>query len=90
MITFYRNTGCRDCARIAEKLREMSLAHDVVEAGTDAPDRKGREERQQLPCLKDDDKVIEGHGRIAEYIEQLEQFKGEWDKFQSDACYCDE
>jgi hypothetical protein len=43
-----------------------------------------------LPAVVDDGRVIQGLEDIEEYIDEFSQYLDEWQKFQSDACYCDE
>jgi hypothetical protein len=38
----------------------------------------------------DEKKVVQGSDPIADRLEEIEKFKELWDKFQSDACSCDE
>ena len=47
-------------------------------------------EGKRAPVLIDGQKIIQGSRNIAGYLEKLEGFKVLWEKFQSDACYCDE
>jgi hypothetical protein len=43
------------------------------------------------PVLIDGDRrVIEGDEPILKHLEELEAVKALWDKYQTDACYCDE
>jgi hypothetical protein len=44
----------------------------------------------RIPLLVTRAQYIEGEKNILEYLEDLRKFKAEWDKFQSDSCYCDE
>jgi hypothetical protein len=39
--------------------------------------------------LVDDGRVIQGAGAIFVYLEELEELKRVWLKYQSDVCYCD-
>jgi hypothetical protein len=36
----------------------------------------------------DDDRLIRGRENIESYLEELAAYLEEWQKFQSDACYC--
>jgi hypothetical protein len=40
--------------------------------------------------LRDGDEVFEGSKAVADHLEEMKEFKRQWYKFQSDACYCDE
>jgi glutaredoxin len=86
MITFYRRQSCRGCAAVQETLEELSLAHRVVLVGEDAKPPEGT----KPPVLVDDEEVIQGRDNILAHLEELKDFKAQWDKFQTDACYCDE
>ena len=80
MITFFRTESCKGCREIQEAMQRISLAHKAVMVS------KG----QKAPVLEDNGERIEGHDKIIAHLRKLEEFKKEWDKFQSDACYCDE
>jgi len=38
----------------------------------------------------DEEKVVQGSDPIVARLEEIEKFKELWDKFQNDACSCDE
>jgi hypothetical protein len=42
-----------------------------------------------LPGLRDDDRIVCGKEDVLNYLEDLGGFLEEWQKFQSDSCYCD-
>ena len=90
MITFYRTKDCPGCSAIQDALREMVLAHDVVlvEKGTDRWLRLP--EGTRPPVLVDDKETAQGSENIIRHLEKLKKLKALWEKFQSDACYCDE
>jgi len=44
----------------------------------------------KLPALVDEEKVVQGSDPIVARLEEIEKFKELWDKFQNDACSCDE
>ncbi|MFW6152352.1 MAG: glutathione S-transferase N-terminal domain-containing protein [Verrucomicrobiota bacterium] len=90
MITFYRNKNCNDCAVIEERLQELSLAHKTVTVVGQENDAQAEQRGGTMPKLDDNGKVVTGHNPIAEHIGKLQSFKEQWEKFQSDACYCDE
>jgi len=88
MMTFYRNVGCPACESLEQMLKELCIAHKVV-----VVDESGKDKipaGKKTPVLVDGQKVIQGNRNIAKYLEKLEGFKALWEKFQSDACYCDE
>jgi hypothetical protein len=45
---------------------------------------------KRLPAMDDEGKLYQGIDAIMKHLEELEAFKEQWYKFQSDACYCDE
>ncbi len=42
------------------------------------------------PVVWDDQRTYVGKNAILGFLEEMAQFKQEWDKFQSDTCYCDD
>jgi hypothetical protein len=90
MIKFYRTRKCSGCATIQDTLEELCIVHEtlVLESPEDLPPdlvNKGGP-----PILIDDRQIIAGSKNIIAHLEELEQFKELWYKYQSDACYCDE
>jgi hypothetical protein len=67
---------------ILEEVESMAVAHDVVYA-----DETG--ESVHTPTVRDGDETVTGKDNIMDYFEDLKDFLAEWQKFQSDACYCD-
>lgn len=90
MIQFFRRHDCPGCRDIEDALKELFIAHEVtvIKAQSDLPTSVSADTK--LPFLKDEDKLIQGHKNIVNYLSELEEFKKQWYKFQSDACYCDE
>lgn len=90
MITFYCTTDCPRCDALREALRDLAIAHRVVEVRSpgDLPDEAG--EASELPVLIDENGVFAGAAAVADHVEELESLRDEWYKFQSDACYCSE
>ena len=83
MITLYFPNH-RHSDAIREKIAEMCLAVHI----TTRPFQEVG--NPQLPVLKDDATIIQGEKAILDYLEELADFKAEWEKFQSDSCYCGE
>ena len=81
--------NCWTCSRIRESLGELAMAHEVV-----VVPREGQADRlpqgTQPPVLVDDGRVIQGSGNIFAYIDELQELKRVWLKYQSDVCYMDE
>jgi hypothetical protein len=68
----------------------MCLAHKVELIHNKYDKTSKLPEGTTLPVLMDDDELFEGTEAIEHHLEELEEFKALWDKFQSDACYCNE
>ena len=87
-MTLYITANCDTCTRVRESLDELALAHETVVV---PPEGKSARlpEGTQPPVLVDDDRVIEGAGDIFAYMEELEELKRVWLKYQSDVCYAD-
>ena len=90
MITFFRNDNCQQCDAVEETLRDMSLAHKVVRPGATGSPTDQVPHGIAAPAVVDGEERFEGIPAIRRHLEALRQFKAEWDKFQSDACYCDD
>ncbi|OHB80447.1 MAG: hypothetical protein A2Z25_08855 [Planctomycetes bacterium RBG_16_55_9] len=90
MIKFYRTRQCSGCAAIQDALEELCMAHEtvVLESPNDLPPELA--DAGCPPILVDGRDVIQGSKEIIAHLEELEQFKELWYKFQSDACYCNE
>ena len=85
----YRHQECDGCQAIEDVLRDMVTSCTVVTA----EEKSGRDDvpaEADAPVLVDEDKVIEGEKSILEYLDELKEFRRQWYKYQSDACYCDE
>ncbi|MFW6456738.1 MAG: glutathione S-transferase N-terminal domain-containing protein [Planctomycetota bacterium] len=89
MLTLYRKKDCPRCSRIQETLEDLSVSHRVttVTEPADIPDRLAA---KRLPLLVHDDKIFEGASSVSNHLQEIEEFKRKWYKFQSDACYCDD
>ncbi|MBD3425879.1 MAG: hypothetical protein GF409_01455 [Candidatus Omnitrophica bacterium] len=90
MIYFYRTRDCKWCQAVQDALEEMVLAHKVItlEKGEKLPE--SLPEGSKPPVLVDEKQVVKGSDNIRKHLEKLEKFKALWEKFQTDACYCDE
>jgi len=89
MITLYRTPDCPRCAGIQDTLEDLAIAQKVIEVDSvdEVPEKL---EHGRLPVLRDGDEVFEGSKAVADHLEEMKEFKRQWYKFQSDACYCDE
>ena len=90
MITFVRTPGCRQCNEVSETLRELAVSHRVVPVNPSSGTASGLPENTSPPVLMDNGSVVQGHDAIRQHLEGLEDFVATWQKFQTDACYCDD
>lgn len=90
MIVFYGTTGCRECDAIEEALQTLCLAHERVLVAPHGGKTQRLPRGIAPPALVDGKEIIEGHGAVLVHLEKLAEIKGLWDKYQSDACYCDD
>ncbi len=74
--------------RIREKLEELVLAHRWEAIAAADQVKLPLPPGARLPALVDGDTVVCGEENILAYLEELARFKAEWDRFQSDSCYC--
>lgn len=89
MIELYRPPECPTCAEIEAALKEMVIAHKVIVIEPGRPAAQPAP-AVPLPALKENERVISGQAAITAYLKELEAFVAGWQRFQSDACYCDE
>ncbi|MBK6915155.1 MAG: glutaredoxin family protein [Ignavibacteriales bacterium] len=88
MITLYRKTDCALCDEIAEALKEIVIAHVVVDVEK-LNDRTNKNIPKIIPCIEDEGKIISGGENLFAYVKELTNLMKEWGKFQSDSCYID-
>lgn len=88
MIRLYRLENCQPCAEIEEKLREMVIAHQIEVVADLAEAQSSQPKIETLPCLLDDGKLYQGEEAVLTQVAALEKIKTQWDRFQSDSCYC--
>lgn len=84
MITLYLEKNDDKSSRVRELFDELAVARREVYDKSPLP------ENATLPVVVDDGRRIEGLSAIEEYVDELSRYLGEWQKFQSDACYCNE
>ncbi len=90
MIYLFKKSNCVESQNIQNTLKELVLSHEVINIDQN-PDRlNGIPQDANFPVLQDGKKIIQGKNDILNYLEELEKIKAEWDKFQSDSCYCDD
>lgn len=90
MLIFYRTEDCPGCKGIQSTIEAMRLAYKVVIVENGPISAPGIPSGMTPPVLVDEKETIQGRKNILAHLEELEEFKGQWYKFQSDACYCDE
>lgn len=90
MIAFFRTRDCPGYRAIQETLEQLSLAHKVVIVSGESKSSGTLPPNTRPPVLVDDGQVIQGIQAIIAHLEELEDSKARWEKFQSDACYCDD
>jgi len=85
MIVLYREKGSAPGAALELALKDLVVAHKVVEASAGAlPAGIPR-----LPAIVDSDRLVYGEA-LPSYLAELERELTEWRKYQVDACYVDE
>jgi hypothetical protein len=78
VITLHLKKNDGESSRVRELFDELAIARrEVYDASS-------------LPAVVDDGRTIEGLKAIENYVDELSSYLGEWQKFQSDACYCNE
>jgi glutathione S-transferase len=87
-MTLYMTAGCDTCTRVRESLDELALAYETVVVPAEGQSDR-LPEGTQPPALVDDGRVIQGAADVFAYLEELEELKRVWLKYQSDVCYCD-
>lgn len=91
MIKFYTTKeclNCRECQDICEALSEMSLAHEVVLVSDKLPKQIEDHPISSLPAIIEGRKTAAGLPAVKQHIKEIRKFKADWDRFQSDSCYC--
>ena len=106
MITLYRVADCGICDEVQETLRELVVAHEVVEVtrelaqasvgngatGAPTPPAAVAEHvaNGEMPVVMDGERVISGTVALRDYMAELAREMEQWRKFQTDACYIDD
>jgi glutaredoxin len=88
-MTFYRTKDCPGCRAVEETLNDLAMAVRCV-AVQDKSELPAELAGCKLPLLVDEGSIIQGSDKILDHLEQLADFKKQWYKYQSDACYCSE
>ncbi len=82
MITLYRHRRCGKCDLLQEGLEKLVLAHRIGYVDEDG--------MNSAAVLEDEGDLVEGESAIEAHIECLKAFRAQWQKYQTDACYCDD
>jgi glutaredoxin len=90
MMTFFRTEDCKGCGAIQEALRHLCMAHETVVVSSEAELPAEAAGHGGPPILVDEHEVIGGSRQIIDHLEELERYKSQWYKYQSDVCYCDD
>ena len=90
MMTFFRTEDCEGCGTIQEALEQLCIAHETVVVGSEAELPAEAAGQGGPPILVDEQEVIRGSREIINHLEELERYKAQWYKYQSDVCYCDD
>ncbi len=88
MLYLYHRKNSADADEIRERLEDMVAAHQVEAVGSPEELPKFIGSMEDLPAMKDGSRIVTGRKKILKHLEEFELLKLEWDKFQSDACYC--
>jgi hypothetical protein len=86
MLTLYCT---HDCDQLEDELDSLCLAHRTVHLPPDMAE-ESVPDGVTPPALIDDGQVFEGEDEIRHHVEELQEFRAQWDLYQSDACYCNE
>ena len=86
MIKVYLEKDSEESKDIIDSLKKLVVAHEV-----EYLENTGQKQGKMFdpPVIIDDDRVIQGKENILQYLEELAEFLNEWQRYQSDACYCD-
>lgn len=78
MIYIYRRPNDPQADQIEEELQRISLAYN-------------RELKNKVDVfLEEDGKTYKNVDEIYGFIREMEEYKAEWEKFQSDSCYIED
>ena len=86
MIELYRKQNCYFCDEIEDELKELVIAHNVINVDND----KDFPKEIPLHAIKDDGKTYSGYEEIKKYMKDLKKFVELWRKYQVDVCYIDD
>lgn len=88
MIKFFRTTRCDSCDRVQETLRELVVAHEVIDvAQADSAEFPAALAKADLPAIQDGDRLVVGTDALNSYLTELTHEVERWRLYQADACY---
>jgi glutaredoxin len=91
MITLYRVAHCDACDEVQETLRELVVAHQVVDVEQEQPGAVADAlANRDLPVIEDGEQLISGETALHDYLTELTHDLEQWRKYQTDACYIDD
>lgn len=91
MITLYRVAECDACDEVQETLRDLVVAHEVVDVEKEQPTELDNVlAEKNFPVIADGDQLVSGDAALHAYLKELAAELEEWRKFQVDACYIDD
>ena len=91
MITLYRADQCDACDEVQQALRELVVAHKVVDVENERPAAVAAIlADKELPVIADGDKIVSGEPALHDYLAELTNEMDQWRKYQTDACYIDD
>lgn len=91
MITLYRVEECKACDEVQATLRDLVVAHQVVDIQKSSTSANGDlPTAEAVPLIVDGNARISGQPALQEYLADLTKEMEQWRKFQVDACYIDD
>ena len=84
------NSNNRNKSTVLDKLIEMVVPHKVIDISGQKDALLEIRNWGLFPVLDDDGKLVKGEEQILLSLEDFKILKEEWDKYQSDLCYCDD
>jgi glutaredoxin len=99
MITLYRSAACDSCDDVQETLRELVVAHQVVDIAHEHATLSANGAADaipvailtgELPTIADGERLVQGEQAVRAYLVELAHELEAWRKFQIDACYIDD
>ena len=90
MTTLYCREGCPACEALVDELEKLAIRHKVARIGRREELPSELPPGTPLPVLMDEDRLFAGAQEVLARLAELEEFREDWYRYQSDACYCNE